>query len=85
MLYILCCIFSFIIGWKFAKVWNLLQISYFKKQIDNINNEEKYEKKYKDIIKEYEFKNRRLINIIKERNEMLEDFREYSKEDFEEV
>lgn len=78
MLYILCCIFSFIIGWKFAKVWNLLQIAYFKKQLDSTELEDKINKKYKQEIYLYQEEIHRLRN-------KLDDFREYSKEDFEEV
>lgn len=78
MLYILCCIFSFIIGWKFAKVWNMLQVAYFKRQIDDEEIEKKFEKKYRQDIKRYQEEIYRLRNSI-------DDFKEYSKDDFEEV
>ncbi len=77
MLYIMCLIFGFFTGWKFSKVWNLLQISVFKKQLDIHELEDKLSQKYK---KEITFYKNELFKLKE-----LNNFKEYEKEDFEEV
>lgn len=64
MIYILCLIFGFFIGWKFAKVWNLLQISVFKKQLDMQDLEDKINKKYKKEINIYQQHIQKLQNQL---------------------
>lgn len=54
MLYVLCLIFGFFIGFKFSRTWNLLQLSVFKKQLDMQEIEEKINKKYKKEINIYQ-------------------------------
>jgi len=56
----------------------MLQVAYFKRQIDDEEIEKKFEKKYRQDIKRYQEEIYRLRNSI-------DDFKEYSKDDFEEV
>lgn len=78
MFYIIISIFSFLIGCKFSKAWNMLQFAYLKRKIDDEEIERKIENKYRNQINMYQ-------KEIYELTNKLGLFREYSKNDFEEV
>lgn len=69
MIYILCFLFSFIIGLKISKVYSNLQLILNKKKLDAIEIEERVEKKYKKKLDEMQKKIDSYKNIIEEDNE----------------
>lgn len=77
MIYILLSLFSFIIGWKFSKVYNLLQFSFMKRKLDDEDIERNIEKKYRNEINRYQEEIYKLRNKIDDLKECRKDLEEY--------